>query len=67
MTRLLIFVLLCVLTITLIRSFRSTERKTGDADRHTKRSRRPAASPDEIVDVNYEECGLSGDDKGVGS
>jgi len=67
MTRLLIFVLLCILAVTVIRSFRAAVRKTGDASPRATRSRPPAASPDEIVDVDYEECGSPGDDKGVRS
>ncbi len=63
--RLLLFALLCFITISLVRFVRSLGRKTSQPKRRPESQNRPAASPDEIVDVHYEECDGGSDDKEV--
>ena len=57
MVRFLLFTLLCVLTILLLRMFRSPRRRGSVAGGSTRKDTHPAASADEIVDVTYRECG----------
>jgi hypothetical protein len=68
MIRFLLFALLCMLTLAIIRFFRSLGRKaTRERKSRVERRDRPPASPDEIVDVTYEDCESTGDKKEVGS
>ncbi len=54
--RLILFVLLAFLTITLLRRFRAPQRRPSSGKDGKRNAERPAASPDEIVDVSYEDC-----------
>ena len=67
MSRFLLFALLFMVTVAIIRFLRSLGRRVTQANPQTKQRNRPAASPDEIVDVTYEECESTGDEKEVGS
>jgi len=57
MVRFLLFTLLCVLTVLLLRLFRSPGQRGPAVGGKARRDTHPAASADEIVDVKYRECG----------
>ena len=65
MIRLLLFGLLCIITISFVRFLRSLGRKPSQPKPSQPSRNRPAASPDEIVDVDYEEFDGEGDDREV--
>ncbi len=65
--RLLLFALLCLITVSLVRFVRALGKKTSRPKTRPESQNRPAASPDEIVDVHYEECDGVSDDKEVSS
>jgi hypothetical protein len=53
--KVILFLLLCVITLLFLRRWRARE-QTGAAPRGTADTPPPAASPEEIVDVSFEEC-----------
>lgn len=67
MSRFILFAFLCMVTVAILRFLRSLGRKSTQAKPRADRRDRPAASPDEIVDVTYEDCESSGDKKEMGS
>lgn len=54
--KLFLFALLCILTLLLIRALQAGSHRQSASRQRGRREPAPPASPDEIVDVRYEEC-----------
>lgn len=59
--RLLLFTLLCAIAILLIRGLQGISTRRRAEGRPAEGNERPAASPDEIVDVSFEDCRDAGE------